>query len=187
MTTLDDHLQYLNSKPGNDYIEMFASDWLKEHWSFYAYIDATRHEHDLELINSEIARLNYRDGDVYVELIDRSPGLEHFYDYLCSRGECAHWDVLDNGYWNALEERGDDHFLILRRCFGAQYHRSPEDARDEDGYAVYSGWNDVLENLMPEVYKVLEEHNATSCFDTEAHFYGTSYTNLSDGRVVLTG
>lgn len=187
MASLDEHLQYLNPRPENDFIEMFASDWLKEHWSFYGYIDSTQYEEDLALINNEITRLNYRDGDVYVELIDRSPPLQHFYDYLYSRGRYSQWDVLDKAYWQAWEERGDEHFLILKECFGPEYHLTPEDIRDEENYSVYSNWDEVLENLMPDVYKVLEAHNATSCFDTESHFYGTNYTTLKDGRIVFVG
>ena len=35
---LDTHLQWLNQKPAGEYIQVFASDYLKEYWSFYVHV-----------------------------------------------------------------------------------------------------------------------------------------------------
>ena len=60
--------------PPTDYIEIFVSDWNKDHWAFYVFIDVEDYESDIEAITDLIStdRLNFRDGDFYVELIDHS-------------------------------------------------------------------------------------------------------------------
>jgi len=78
------YFNWVNSVPQNGWIEVFCSDWNKDHWAFYAYIGADSHREDLKAINRLIMDLNFRDGDVYVELIDHSRNLSDFYHTLYS-------------------------------------------------------------------------------------------------------
>jgi hypothetical protein len=145
-----------------------------------------KYEHDLEFILAEMNKLNYRDGDTYVELIDRDEGVKHFYRYLYERGTYSHWDALEKGFWEGLESKGDDHYLILHECYGPQYHSSAEAAKDEDGYSVFSDYEEALQTYQPDLYQALENANGLCCFDTGRYFNGHSCTKLSDGRVVFT-
>ena len=88
----------VNSKPQDSWIEVFCSDWNKDHWAFYAFIGVASYREDLKGINSLIERLNWRDGDVYVELIDRSEDLSDFYHKLCD-DDSSSWDVLTPDIW----------------------------------------------------------------------------------------
>lgn len=89
----------VNEKPRGEWIEIFASDWFKDYWGFYAYISLENYEKDIEGINNLIHRLNWRDGDVYVELINRSEGLKDFYHWLYERGYFTHHCALDPENW----------------------------------------------------------------------------------------
>ena len=89
----------VNRKPEGEYIEIFCSDWNKDHWAFYAYIRPESYAEDLKEINDLIERLNWRDGDVYVELIDRSEGLKELYSKFYEMGHLAHWDTLSPENW----------------------------------------------------------------------------------------
>lgn len=92
----------VNSKPADDeWIEVFASDYLKEHWMFYAFIRLSHYEEDVEAINKLINKLNWRDGDVYVELINHSDNedIAEFYRKLYDAGYFTHWNVLNPINW----------------------------------------------------------------------------------------
>jgi hypothetical protein len=91
----------VNPKPKGEWILIFASDWFKEHWAFYAYISLESYEEDLEQINELIHRLNWRDSDVYVELIDHSPALKEFYHHLYEQGYFTHHNALDPKNWRS--------------------------------------------------------------------------------------
>ncbi|MEM3696522.1 MAG: hypothetical protein QXQ94_03325 [Candidatus Bathyarchaeia archaeon] len=56
----------VNEKPKGEWIEIFASDWNKDYWGFYAYISLDNYAQDIAAINKLIHELNWRDGDVYV-------------------------------------------------------------------------------------------------------------------------
>ena len=93
-----------NKKPQNDeWVEIFASDWFKEHWVFYAYIGLRRYEQDIQEINELIQKLNWRDGDVYVELIDHSEKLRDFYHSLYEKGHYTHHNALDPENWQSVK------------------------------------------------------------------------------------
>lgn len=89
----------VNEKPRGEWIEIFVSDWFKDYWGFYAYISLENYERDIEAINSLIHRLNWRDGDVYVELINRSEGLKDFYHWLYEKSYFTHHCALDPENW----------------------------------------------------------------------------------------
>lgn len=91
----------VNSEPKeSEWIYIFASDWLKDHWAFYAYIRLSHYEQDISAINNLIQRLNWRDGDVYVELIEHSTGMGELYSVLYREGSnYARWNVLDPKDW----------------------------------------------------------------------------------------
>lgn len=95
----------VNEKPENEgWIEVFASDWNKDYWGFYAYIRVKHYKRDIEEINKLIHKLNWRDGDTYVELIDYSEGLREFYYKLYEHchGGFADWAALDAKNWERL-------------------------------------------------------------------------------------
>jgi len=99
MLTYKGFYKSVNEKPRGEWIEIFASDWFKDYWAFYAYISLDNHKKDIEAINNLIHRLNWRDGDVYVELINHSEGLKDFYHWLYEKGYFTHHCALDPENW----------------------------------------------------------------------------------------
>ncbi len=100
-----------NEPETDKWIEVFASDWGKEFFAFYAYIDVQTYKKDLEAINKLISELNYVDGDVYVELIDHSgqKDVAKFYDWLYSEGYFSDWAALCPENWDEWwNGRGDE-------------------------------------------------------------------------------
>jgi len=89
----------VKERPSGEWILIFASDWNKDHWAFYAYISLEGYERDIGEINELIRELNWMDGDVYVELIDHSPGLGEFYRWLYEGGYLTHHNALDPESW----------------------------------------------------------------------------------------
>jgi len=100
----------VNEQPQNDeWIEVFASDWFKDYWAFYGYISLKNYEADIEAINDLIHRLNWRDGDVYVELINHSEGLRDLYHHLYEGGYFTHHNALEPENWRKwLEQNGKE-------------------------------------------------------------------------------
>ncbi len=92
--------KHTNEKPIGEYIEIFVSDWNKDYFAFYVYISKDDYETDIEKINSLITKLNYRDGDVYIELINHSEGLDGFYKYIYD----SNHSILNKEYWEIVEE-----------------------------------------------------------------------------------
>jgi len=89
----------VNPKPAGEWIEVFASDWFKDYFAFYAYISLDNYKEDIKAINDLITELNWRDSDVYVELIDHSEGLKNFYHKLYEGGHYTHHNALDPRNW----------------------------------------------------------------------------------------
>jgi len=170
----------VNERPAGEYVQLFVSDWNKEHWAFYAYVDPDSYEDDLDAIGELRAALNWRDGDIYVELIDRSEGLKGFYEYLYSQGYMTHSDVMDRELWEILEEKGDDHFRYFQKYIGSSYR---EDLLNFE-YSVFEDWYDALETYNPDLYKTLDEANGLSCFDI-SQFYNCQGFHEEGDQVVL--
>ncbi len=105
----------VNAEPPGDWIKIWASDWNKDHWGFYAYIAIDNYTQDLEAINDLITLLNWRDGDVYIELInlpkkdayaETAEGIKEyptplgrFYKELCDSDGFDHSEILRPEYW----------------------------------------------------------------------------------------
>ncbi len=92
-----------NQPETENWVEIFASDWNKEEWAFYAYIDVDTYSKDIDNIGELIGELNWRDQDVYIELIDYSPYkdpvMEKFYHKLYNAGYMTHWNALNKKNW----------------------------------------------------------------------------------------
>jgi len=100
----------VNPKPTGNYILVFASDWNKDYFAFYAYISHDKWKDDINQINELITKMNWRDGDVYVELIDyHDETLHDFYMYLYDSGDMAHWNALDPEEWQKQCPKGANH------------------------------------------------------------------------------
>jgi len=89
----------VNEKPEGEWIEVFASDWNKEWFGFYAYISLDSYERDIDEINKLIKELNFMDGDVYIELVDHSPGMKEFYRWLLKKGYYTDSAALNPECW----------------------------------------------------------------------------------------
>lgn len=168
----------VNKQP-NEYIEIFVSDWNKDYWAFYVYISQDNYEEDIQNINNLITKLNYRDGDIYIELIDRTEGLEHFYKHIYEINHYTDSDILNLEMWEILEDKGDEHFLYFNKLNGSS---EISELRDTE-YMTFEDWYDVLENTNPDLYKTLDENNGLGCFDIE-HFYNCSGLYEIDGIIV---
>lgn len=82
----------VNNKPeGDPWIKIWVSDWNKEHFGFYYYVNCRYAETSLKRVLDLIDRLNKRDGDIYVELIDHAPSIETHYMNLIDE---ASWYLL---------------------------------------------------------------------------------------------
>lgn len=171
--------KHTNEKPTGEYIEIFVSDWNKEHWSFYVYISQDNYEEDIEEINNLITELNYRDQDYYFELIDRSDELKGFYNYIYDSNRYTHSDILNIELWEILEEKGDNHFLYFSKLNGSS---EIDELRDAE-FMTFQDWDEVLEMCHPDLYKTLDESHALCCFDIE-HFYNCSNLYKIDGCIV---
>ena len=97
----------INEEP-DDHIMVFCSDWNKEHWAFYAYIDLENWEDDINELNDliSVGRLNFRDGDYYIELIDHSGQdlTKKIYHKHYERGYMSHSSVLNSNEWEEIIE-----------------------------------------------------------------------------------
>jgi hypothetical protein len=171
--------KYINKEPTDEYIEIFVSDWNKEHWGFYAHISQDDYETDIDNIQELITKLNYRDGDVYTELINHSDELKHFYKYLYDLGHYTQSDVLNPELWEILEEKGDKHFLYFSKLNGGSYIRDLQSFE----YVTFEDWYKVLETFNPELYKALDENNGFGCFGIE-HFFNCQNFHEIDGLIV---
>lgn len=105
----------VNRKP-KSYIEIWVSDWNKDHWGFYAYINAESYEQDTKDIQDLIRKLNWRDGDVYVELINYSKDLKDFYKVLYDNDWYAEWSTLHPDYWRKAQK-----ILVDKSCEGCKH------------------------------------------------------------------
>jgi len=173
------YFKHINSKPDGEYIEIFVSDWNKENWAFYVYIERDNYEEDIEEINNLITELNFRDQDYYFELIDRSENLEGFYKYIYDLGTYTHSDILNIELWQILEEKGDQHFLYFSKLNGSGEITELKDAE----YMTFEDWYEVLEMCHPDLYKTLDESNGLGCFDI-SHFYNCCDFYRVDGCIV---
>lgn len=119
---------HVNSEPQGDWIEIWVSDWNKDFWGFYAHIAVDNYDQDIEAINDLITILNWRDGDVYIELIDlpakdafeKTPeghkdyptDLGRFYEKMYDIDSWSHSSILNPRYWKGYFE---DPALFLSR------------------------------------------------------------------------
>jgi hypothetical protein len=171
--------KHVNDEPTGDYINIFVSDWNKEHFAFYVYIDKDNYEEDIDNINELITKLNYRDQDIYIELIDRTEDLKHFYSWVYDKGTYAHWDILNKELWELLEEKEDFHFLAFSKIIGSY---EIEELKDFE-YSSFNDWYEVLETYHPDLYKCLDESNGLGCFDIE-HFFNCQGFEEIEGLIV---
>jgi len=90
-----------NEPETNKWIEVFVSDWNKDYFGFYAYIDLATYERDIDNIWKFISSFNYG-GDIYIELIDHSLDKEmrEFYEWLYKKGYYTDWAALDKEQWD---------------------------------------------------------------------------------------
>jgi hypothetical protein len=104
----------VNEKPEGEWIEIFASDWFKDYWVFYAFISLGSYEKDIAEVNDLIHEMNWRDGDIYVELINHSDGLKDFYHWLYDQGYFTHHVVLDIEKWRQWLKENEDHQGLVK-------------------------------------------------------------------------
>lgn len=90
--------KHANTRP-KEYILIWASDWNGDYWGFYAFINAENYKQDTKEILNLIEKLNWRDGDVQVQLIDHSKNLEEFYNYLYEHNYYNDWSTLNPELW----------------------------------------------------------------------------------------
>ncbi|MBD3157584.1 MAG: hypothetical protein GF309_02235 [Candidatus Lokiarchaeota archaeon] len=91
-----------NRKPNGEYVLLWVSDWLKQDWGFYCYISLDTYKQDLDGIHGLIEELNYRGVDVYVEMVDHSPGLKGFYRKQYRRSKISHYHILNPQTWERV-------------------------------------------------------------------------------------
>jgi len=153
----------VNQKPSEG-IQLWASDWNKDYFGFYSWIDKDSYERDTESINALIARLNSPPGDVYIELIDHTPSLEHFFNFLYDLNEYTCWEVLNPRWWKLREEKGDEHFRVFKQHHG---DRGTLDDLARFEYSSFADKYEFLETFHPELYKSLHESSALDSFDVK--------------------
>lgn len=157
----------VNEEP-TSYIQIFVSDWNKENFAFYAYINLDAYEEDIDQINELITKLNWQDQDVYIEMIDRSEDLAGFYKLMYDLGYMSNWEILNKEFWEILEHQEDRFFSIANTALGTTDLNSLQ--AFEDSYSEYEDYEELFENTQPELYEALEKANALWCFDFEQFF-----------------
>ena len=170
--------EVLENKPEGEYIEIFVSDWNKDYWYFYDYITMENYPSDIKRITDRIKRENWRDGDWYVELIDRTDNLLYFYKHLYGIGEYTQSDVLNIDYWDILSEHDDLFFLAFDRINGGC---DLEELKDFE-YMLFQDWDEALECFNPDLSKVLDENNAWGCFDSKGFLGCQNFYEVVDER-----
>jgi len=173
--------KHINQEPTGDYIEIFVSDWNKDHWGFYVYIEQDNYEQDIEDIRELMTKLNYRDGDVYIELINHSDGLEYFYKHIYETSQYSHSEIFNLEYWEILEEKGDDCFHYFDELIGSC---CIDDIRNFE-YSTYNDWYEVLEVHNDELYKTLDEQHGLGNFDIEGFYRYQGFEEIGD--VIVSG
>ena len=166
----------VNPKPEGEYIELFVSDWNKEHWAFYVYISRDNYGTDIQDINDLITKLNYRDEDVYIELIDYNGDIDGLYHYVYDGSHLSHSEILNTRLWEIFEDKGNDHFTYFAKLNGSTSIDDLESAE----YSIYNDWDEVLEVHNPDLYKALDEHNGFSAFDIPHHFNCQGFHEIND-------
>ena len=164
----------INDKPDTG-ICVFCSDWNKDYWAFYAWIDGDNYAFDIEQIGKLVKSLNWRDGDVYFERIDYTGEVGNLYEFM--KGYDSEPDVFDTALWEVWEEKGDLHFLFFNGCVGGTDRNDLENAE----FTSYSDWDEKFEAENPELYKALDDNHAWHAFDTEQFYNGESVSVLVDG------
>ncbi|MBD3158470.1 MAG: hypothetical protein GF309_06725 [Candidatus Lokiarchaeota archaeon] len=91
-----------NTKPDGEYVLVWVSDWLKQDWGFYCYISLDAYKQDLDGIHGLIEELNFRGVDVYVEMVDHSPGLKEFYGKEYNKSKISHYHILKPETWERV-------------------------------------------------------------------------------------
>ena len=162
------------------YIEIFVSDWLKEYWFFYAYISLNKYEQHIDYINKRISKENYRDGDVYVELINHHGEIDGLYNYVYHSFDLSHQEILNPKIWELFVEKGNDFFKYFEKFVGSNYLEDLENSE----IITFSDWYEVLETYNPDLYEVLEKCYGLSAFDI-THFYNCQGFHEIDDLIVL--
>jgi len=142
------------NNPPDNFIEVFISDWNKEHWAFYVFIDVEEFEDSLDEINDLIStdRLNHRDGDFYVELINHSEQ-----------------DFTEKLYRKFLENSGLDHNCVL---WSSNWEEYAEEIENEP-----PAFNDF--NTAWDCFEYMEEfHDKESMYDKLVSGLGTDDIRL---------
>ncbi len=170
----------MNKQIDEPYIEIFVSDWNKDYWHFYTFIHLNDYEECIESIGKAIDDANFRDGDVYIELIDYKGELDGLYNYIYHSSGLSHQEVLNSRIWEIFEEKGNDFFKYFTEFIGSNY---VEDLENQE-IITFNDWYDVLETYNPELYEILEKCYGLSAFDI-AHFYNCQGFHEIDDFIVL--
>ena len=178
-----DFFKCVNDKPTGSYIEIFVSDWNKEYFAFYVYIDKDNYNEDIDNINELINKLNWRDGDIYIELIDRTDDLKHFYSWIYDNNTYTHSDILNTELWEILEEKGDILFLAFSKIIGS----SNTDELKEFEFVSFNDWEEALEIYHPDLYKCLQDNNGLYSFDIERYYeyLGYNLTEIHEEEIII--
>lgn len=161
-------------------ITIAVQDWNGEYWMFYADIDMHTYSEDCEEISELIEKLNWRDGDVRIELIDYNSELTGLYEYFEMIG--ANFEILDTDYWDVWDDRGDDFFEAYSELNGGHDF---SDLKNTD-YTIYEDKWELVEELYGELWGKLQEYNVTHCFDVDYLIDSDpELLKMGDGRIAV--
>jgi hypothetical protein len=159
-----------NEPETDEHITIFVSDWLKDYWAAYVSIDADSYEDDIDKIHEFILKMNWRDGDVYIELVNEN-GLNGFYQLALSKGWLSDHEILNKELWEILEDEPNQVKLYAAAKIGPC---GPVSEVKEwlEMVIVAEDYDELFEMIHPEHMKYLEENNLFSDFNTETFFNG---------------
>ena len=169
----------------DDNITIFVSDWNKDHWAFYAHINLDQYEDDINDIHGLIKKLNWRDGDVYIEMVDYDGEMEYFYSCVYDMGYFDNWDIMNTDLWEIGEENDDELFQVAKCVLGTVDKDSIKELA-EDGYILCEDYDDLLEHIDPELYKLIDDKGVWHCFTSEYYFNGWSNVNRCKLGIIYT-
>jgi hypothetical protein len=171
MLEYKEFMKTVNEEPNSEHVTIFVSDWNKEEWAFYAHIALSQYQDDIEEIQDLIKRMNWKDQDVYVEMVDCSQDMTGFYSCVESMGYLDNWQIMDPELWEMRDDNTDEFFNVASQVLGSVDKDGLQSMIDE-GYSIYEDYDEALENLYPELYEALEKASALCCFDSEHMFNG---------------
>ena len=160
---------------GEDYIEMYISDYMQEEWYMVVEVDMCNIDEVLTAVNAA----NEADRDVYYLVQDYGGNTAGLYEFINENDDPML--AFNENLWNIWASKGDDHISMYLEVSGYTTMEYLEDFE----YTVYDSVYDFMEEFHEELYRALRSANAMDFFDFNEFIEEDGEVEiLSNGKVV---